>query len=285
MLGWMKTRVWPVVQTVIDRWDKDEGFLRSAALAYYAALSLLPLCLVLMAGLGMVAEHSDVFQQPQNELLSLIEDTTSPWMAEQLGELLKGVKTQAGVGGPLGIVVLIVTAIGIFTQLDTALDRMWGNPGTQNRGIWGAIREALVDRLMAFLMLTGLGLLLIALMLANLALAGVREYVEHWSVGSFFLRTAQILLSPMLYAVVFSILYRVLPRAKVRWSEAIRGGLFVAVVWSIGQHVLEWLVLGDKYSAYGVVGSFIAILAWFYYASMAVLMGAEVVRVAGEGRK
>lgn len=282
MLSWLKSKAWPCLLKIVDRWDQDEGFLRSAALAYYAALSLFPLCLVLMAGLGMAAKYSDVFQQPQIALLSTVEDTTSPWLANQLGELLKGVQTRAGVGGPLGLLVLIVTAIGIFTQVDSALDRMWGNPGSQNRGIWGAVRAVLVDRLMAFLMLMGLGVLLIALMLANFALAGVREYVEQLPAGATFLRVSQLLLSPLLYTLVFTMLYRVLPNAPVRWPEALCGGLFVAVVWSIGQHLLEWFVLGDKYSAYGIVGSFIAVLAWFYYASMALLLGAEIVRAAGE---
>src|SRR6185437_1623299 len=123
MPSWLKTKVWPYLLKILDRWDQDEGFLRSAALAYYAALSLFPLCLVLMAGMGIVAKYSDVFQEPQENLLSLTKDVASPWLAEKLGELLKGVKTQAGVGGPVGIIVLIIAAIGIFTQLDSALDR------------------------------------------------------------------------------------------------------------------------------------------------------------------
>src|SRR3954447_11126540 len=104
-MAWLKTKVWPLLQKILGRWDQDEGFLRSAALAYYAALSLFPLCLVLLAGMGMGAKSSDVFQEPQERLLSLTKDVASPWLAEKLGELLKGVKTQAGVGGPLGIVV------------------------------------------------------------------------------------------------------------------------------------------------------------------------------------
>lgn len=279
MLQWMRERAWPTLKTIADRWDEDEGFLRSAAMAYYAAFSLFPLCLVLMAGLGLVSRISVAVQVRQQDFLSLIEETVSPWLAQQLGALLADVKTQAGVGGPLGFVALVLGAMGIFVQLDGALDRIWGKQPSSAHGLWGVVRGVLVDRLTAFLMLAGLGALLGMVLIFNLVLAGAEQYIESWYLGSYLWKGVQILFTPLTYALVFTVIYKVLPKGFVRWGEAAAGGVLVAVVWWVGQYVLQLFVIGENYSAYGVVGSFIAVLLWLYYASAAVFLGAEFVSV------
>ena len=58
----------------------------------------------------------------------------------------------------------------------------------------------------------------------------------------------------------------------------------MAITWQIGQYLLALFVIGDKYSAYGVIGSLIAVMIWFYYASAAVFLGGEFVRRWAEGK-
>ncbi len=79
-------------------------------------------------------------------------------------------------------------------------------------------------------------------------------------------------------ALLLTVIYKMLPKAPVRWREALGGGVLAAVLWTVGQHVLLYLVVGEKYSAYGVFGALIALMFWFYYASAAVFFGAEFVR-------
>jgi membrane protein len=64
----------------------------------------------------------------------------------------------------------------------------------------------------------------------------------------------------------------------VRWKEALVGGLLAAIVWAIGKAILLSFLIGEKYSAYGVIGASIGVMLWFYYASAVVFLGAEVVR-------
>ena len=58
----------------------------------------------------------------------------------------------------------------------------------------------------------------------------------------------------------------------MRWRDALCGGVLVAFLWQIGQHFLALFVISNRYSVYGVVGSFIALMVWFYYASAAVFL-------------
>ncbi len=108
MFAWVKARLWPALRAAGCNWSRDDGFLHSAALAYYASASLFPICLVLFAGLGYLSEISPEFQDQQGELLAMVERNASPWLADQLRQMLIGIKTHAGVEGPLGLMTLLV---------------------------------------------------------------------------------------------------------------------------------------------------------------------------------
>jgi membrane protein len=263
------------------RWIADEGSLLSAAMAFYAACSLFPCCLVLIALLGTVLRTFSSAQGAREELLDTAARNASPWLAEQLKSLLAGVEQHATFGGPLGMLLLLVAAIGMFQQFDSMLDRIWGRVGAKPVGIWGAVRRALVDRLTAFLLLLGLGGLVIVVLLADIVFAAVRPYIVPWPAGGPAWDTFQAIFSLACNCLLFGGLYKVLPRAPIRWRHALAGGLLTALVWGLGQQVLARIVISGSYSAYGVVGSFLAVLIWMYYSSAVLFFGAEFVRVLG----
>jgi membrane protein len=78
---------------------------------------------------------------------------------------------------------------------------------------------------------------------------------------------------------LFTLIYKTLPRARVLWSEAIEGAAVAAVMWEINRQVLAALVIGERYSAYGIVGSMIVLLLWVYMASSILFLGAEYIQV------
>ncbi len=273
--------LWRLLRETWRRWNADDASLLSAAMAFYAACSLFPCCLVLIALLGIVLRHVSSAQDAREELLDTAARNASPWLAEQLQALLAGVEENATLGGPLGLLLLLVAAIGMFQQFDSMLDRIWGRPHVQSAGVWGAVRRALVDRLTGFLVLLGFGGLVIVVLLADLALAAARPYVVPWPAGSYAWDATQALFSILCNSLLFGVLFKVLPRALIRWRHALAGGLLTALVWGLGQQVLAHFLIRGFYSAYGVVGSFLGVLFWMYYSSAVLFFGSEFVRVLG----
>ena len=102
MFAWVTARLWPALRAAVSNWSRDDGFLLSAALAFYASVSLFPICLVLLAGLGCLSQFSPAFQDQQGELLAVVERSASPWLADHLRQLFAGITTQAAVGGAGG---------------------------------------------------------------------------------------------------------------------------------------------------------------------------------------
>jgi membrane protein len=284
MIHWLTKRTWPVLQRTWQRWRDDDCTLLSAAMAYYAAFSLFPLCLVLISGLGYVMKFSSQVQDEQRELLKAVRDNLGDWLASELGTLLNGVQTQAGLGGPIGMGVLLLAAIGVFMQFDNTFDRIWKTESSASKGWLAAIRSALYDRIVAFAMLLGVGALLVLVFVSDMVLAGVRHYVVHLPGGRFAWHSTQIVIALVSNSLLLGTIYRVLPKAPVRWREALAGGFLVAIVWQIGQQILVAFLIGKSYTAYGIVGSFIAVMLWLYYVSSVVFFGAEFVRALGERR-
>lgn len=281
-LRWLLTRFWPALLISVKRWSSDHGALHSAALAYYAAFSLFPLCLTLVAVLGLVARVSGRLQDRQQQMLDLVREYLGPWLTDQIQLLLLEVRAQAMVGGPLGLLTLALACLAIFVQLEAMVDSIWRLPEQGSQSWLSAICNVLYQRAIAFVMLLGVGALLILLFVGNMLLSGFKMFLTDLPVGQGTWVVASWLTAVLGNALLVTIIFRAIPRVPVRWRDAFCGGVLVALIWQIGQHVLALFVIGDHYSVYGVVGSFIAVMVWFYYASAVVFLGAELVRALGD---
>ena len=128
VLRWIVGRLWPALKTSVLRWSSDNGSLHSAALAYYAAFSLFPLCLTLIAVLGFVARISGRVQSGQRRMLELVRAHVGLWVAGQLQTILLAVRNQAALSGPFGLLALAVSCLAIFVQLETMFNTVWKEP-------------------------------------------------------------------------------------------------------------------------------------------------------------
>ena len=127
-------------------------------------------------------------------------------------------------------------------------------------------------------MLMAVGALLLVLFIANLVVAGIRSRLEHLLPGAAGLwYGGQPLFTAVTNSLLFGVIYKVLPKVSIPWRNAFAGGRLVAVVWILGQRLLVTFLIGPRYTAYGVVGSFIAVMIWVYYVSVILFLGPEFV--------
>jgi membrane protein len=264
--------------------SEHDGSLMAAAMAYYFALSLFPLLLVLLAGLGMALESTVAGQDAQERLLAAIEQQVSPELSAQIGRALRTVSSNASSRGPIGFVVLLVTAIAIFAQVDHAFNRIWRLPDDMEESWLNWLGRLAFQRFKALLMLLAAGAFVLAATLASLVWAAVEARLEptlelaaevQWVPG--------LLTNVFLNFCAFTLVYRFVPRVGIRWGEALRGATLAAILWEVGRQLLGIYLIHLGYpTAYGVIGSFIAIMLWAYYAMIVVFLGAEYTRVVRE---
>ena len=265
----------------VRRWQADDAGSMAASVAYYLALSSFPMLLLLTSGLGLVLRFTRLGQDAQLQILSVVAEHCSPTLEAQVEQVLLQLRDQSVVGGPFGLATAILAAIGVFYQFERAFDKIWRIPPPQKRGAMSLLARVLTQRLAAFLLLGGVGLLIVAILAANVAIGAVREWMTNLHVpGTLLITLVDATATMLMNALAFGVLYRWLPKRPVLWSDAIRGGLLVSMIWEVGRQVLSVFLIGMRYTtAYGAIGSFIALLLWFYWGVTILFFGAEYIQV------
>ncbi len=282
MKNWLKRHLWDEPVGAYSNWRRDDGPLMSAAVAYYGSLSFFPLMSILVSVIGLFLKYSSLGENARRALIDEVAARVSPALGADVEALLGEVGRSAWVGGFVGLLFLLMTATILFTQFDRAFDRIWSVPPT-NLSILETVKRVFFRRLRAFLMLLVVGGMVLLLLVGGFAVAAVDRIAGQsapWAAGA-----SQWLeggLAVTANAVLFAAIYKWLPKARVRGWAALRGGVAAALVWEIGRRALTRLVGGQFSVIYGLIGSFLAIMLWMYYAAAVIFLGAEYVKVINE---
>jgi len=265
----------------IRRWQQDDGSSMAAAVAYYLALSLFPMLLLLTSGVGIAMRYTRLGQDAEKQILLVVHEHCSPSLEVQVRDVLLQLREQSVVGGPVGLLTAIIAAIGVFYQFERAFDKIWRIPPQAKTGMAQLVVRVISERLKAFLLLAGLGLVILGILAANVAIGAVREWMTHFHIsGTAVVAVMDALTTVTLNSLAFGGLYRWLPKRPVLWRDALRGGLLVSLIWEVGRQILSVFLIGMRYTtAYGAIGSFIALLLWFYWGMTILFFGAEYVQV------
>ena len=88
-----------------------------------------------------------------------------------------------------------------------------------------------------------------------------------------------VVISVVVITVLFAMIYRFLPDAKIAWKDVWFGAAVTAVLFTAGKFLIG-LYLGKTgtASAYGAAGSLAVLLIWLYYSSQIFLFGAELTK-------
>src|SRR6185437_13336798 len=177
----------------------------------------------------------------------------------------------------IAIVTLIITATGLFIELQDALNTVWRVEVKPGRGVWGFVR----DRLLSFAMVVGIGFLLLVSLLVSTALAAFSKYVNELMPGLGILPVVMgDVISFLVILVLFALIFKVLPDVKIAWRDVWVGGVVTSLLFTAGKFLLGWyLGRSTTVSAYGGAGSIVLILLWVYYSAQILFFGAEVTKV------
>lgn len=267
--------IWFLMKETAKAFWADNGPRLGAALAFYTALALSPLLLVVIAIAGM-AFGADA---ARGEIASQIQDMVGEEGAQAIETMLAS--HQAASIGTLmtivGVVTLILGASGVFAQLQDALDTVWNVQRKSSGGVLGMIR----DRAVSFSLVAGMAFLLLVSLVVAAVLTGLDGWLQaHLPGAGLWLKIGNHVLSFLLTAAMFAMIFKVLPHAHPSWRDVRIGALLTAALFTLGKFLIG-LYLGRAAvgSAYGAAGSFVVVLVWIYYSTQILLFGAEFTQV------
>lgn len=267
--------IFAILRDTLNEFNADKAPRLAAALAYYTAFSIAPLLIVVISIAGLVWNQEAVRGQLDNQIRGLVGAETATVIQDMVASANK---PSAGiVATVIGVVTLFLGAAGVFGQIQDALNTVWGVQPKPNRGILSTLKV----RFLSFTMVFGIGFLL----LVSLALSAFLSALNGWMLSRLpfsetMLQIINFIVSFGVITLLFTVIYKVLPDAKIRWKDVWVGAAVTALLFTVGK-LLIGLYIGNSSTAssYGAAGSFVVLLLWIYYSAMIFLFGAEFTQV------
>ncbi len=248
----------------------------SASMAYYTFFSIFPLILVIISFTSIVLKSQFIQDQILNYLIAIF-----PINPDLIISNIQNVLAKRGAVGILAFLGLIWSSTSMFNTISLNIDRAWPN---------SASHSFIERRIMGFLILIGLGILIVVMWLLNGLIQ--LEFVDRLIT---FLKIPIFNSAPMDFLVVFAprgfrllmnwVIFKWLPKAYVKPVEAFIGACFTLFFSELITLLMNWYLSSQwmRYELiYGSLGRIIALLLWIYLSSFFILFGAHICSAVSE---
>jgi membrane protein len=265
------------IKELYQVWLTERPTQLAAALAYFGLFSFAPVIYIALAVAGIFVDKSSILDQ----LLERVESAFGAGVAQTIQDMLNNISPPGSEGSFLisviSLLLLLLTASGVFYQLQFALNTIWKVPRTSTQVLQRTLRE----RLFSFLMVIGMGLLLVLAAAVSL----LTSWISSKSILPSLLPSLTFFGFIALATLTFGVMYKLLPAVKIAWRDVWIGALVAASLVTIGGMVIVFFIDNSSVSsALEAAGAFIILLTGFYYFSQIFLLGSIITRIYAHRR-
>jgi membrane protein len=269
--------VWGLLKDTFTGFADDKVVKLSGALAYFTVFSIGPMLIVIIffadIFYGRAAIEGTVFSQIKGLVIKGLVGSSA---AAQIQETIKSASLsgKGTVTGTFGLITLLIGATTVFSEIQDSINTIWGLKPKPKKG-W---LKMLLNRLLSFSIVVSLGFLL----LVSLIITGLVEALSQHLVKVFpdlavvVIYVLNLLITFIVVTLLFAIIFKALPDAKIKWRDVITGAMVTAVLFMVGKFAITFYIGSSNVStAYGTAGSLVILLLWIYYSSIILYFGAE----------
>ena len=262
--------LWRVIKAGVAGFIEDGALTHAAAMAFFAVTSLGPILLLVVAVAGLVFGEDAA----RNAVASQLSGLMGGQGAEVLQSALQSASDpkSGAIATVVGVLTLLVTASGVFGQMQSALNIIWkANP----KG--SSVSRMIQARTASLGLVIALGFLLIVSLAASAAITAFGDTINQFlPFGAIVVEGANLLVSYLLMTLLFAAIFKVLPDRHLEWKDVWFGAFVTAALFMIGKTLIG-IYLGSSAvgSSFGAASALIIVLLWIYYSSLIFLLGAE----------
>ena len=264
--------IWEMLKQSFKGFGEDKLTKLSGSLAYCTVFSFGPLLIVIIflssIFFGQQAVEGKIYAQLAN---FLGHDS-----ALQLQEIIKKatISGKGTLAAIIGFITLLFAATTVFAEIQDSINTIWRLKPKPKKG-W---LKLLKNRAVSFSVIVSLGFLLVI----SLAITAVIDALSNYLKSAFpdiavvFFYILNQVITLLVVTVIFAVVFKVLPDARIRWRDVFAGALVTAVLFMLGKFAISFYIskasIGDTY---GAAGSLVILLVWTYYSSLILYFGAE----------
>jgi membrane protein len=260
-------------------WREDGVPRLAAALAYYTTFSLAPILVLIIAIAGLIGGRDAA----QTQTMAQVEDLLGAEGREFVQEMIETAsRPQTGWTATLiGAVTLLFGALGVFGELQNSLNTIWEVKPKPATSFWDGIKRFVINRMISFTMVLGIGFVLLASLVISAAVAALGEYIgTRWPLADFWLSLINFVVSFLIITFLFAMIFKFLPEIKVAWRDVWLGAAVTSLLFSLGKFLIGlYLGRSEVGNTFGAAGSLAILLIWIYYSAQILFFGAEFTQV------
>ncbi|HET7728740.1 MAG TPA: YihY/virulence factor BrkB family protein [Usitatibacter sp.] len=260
-----------LAKRAVKGWVDDGAATMGAALAFYTLFSLAPLLLVAIGLAGLFVGE----QQAHATLIAQVSSLAGEQVALTIEDLLDSAeKLEAGIiPAIVGFATLVFGATTVFAELRTDLDRIWRYKAPAR----GGLVKLASARLFSFLMVVGIGLLLVVSLAASTFITAVGAQLLGGSRGALY--AVEFAASFMVVTALFAMIYKILPSTRLQWGDVWVGAAVTSALFWVGKMLIAlYIARAGVGSTFGAAGTVVLLIVWVYYSAQIFFLGAEFTR-------
>lgn len=270
-------KVWDVLKRSAKEFVADDPMAHAATIAYYTIFSLPAVMILTVMVAASVYDEVTVREALITQAGKLIGYGT----ADDLKGMLESARVTETrfLAKVVGSIALVVSASAVFASLQTTLNRVWQVKAVPGR----AILRYLSTRLISLALVACFGFLILVSLVLDAALVAFGERLVLWlsGIAAILLALLNIALSFSIVTLIFALIFKVLPDARIRWRDVWPGALITSLLFTLGKYLIStYIGLSNVGDAYGAAGAVIIILVWVYYSTVIMLFGAHYTHVS-----
>ena len=252
----------------------DHALTRGAAIAFYAVTAIAPVLFIATTVAGIFLGPEAASSAMRYQLTQVMTPQSADMVQYAIVHAIRASRSPAGT--LIGIFALIFTASGVFTEIEDALNVIWGAPRNQSY-----FYQIVRGRLMSLVLVFALGFLLMVSMIFAGGIGLLGRYLgAHTQLSNLVVGLINIGASFVLVSVLFAVLYKALPNKMLSWRDVMVGAMGTGLLFQLGQALIAFYLSRVVYAnVYGAAAGVIVLLVWVYYAAQIFLLGAEFTKV------
>ena len=268
--------IYTYLKQVFTEFAEDDILKYSASLAYYTVFSLAPVLIVIISICGVLFGKEAIQGHIYGQIKGLVGNDAAVQIQETIKNIhLTGHNIFATI---ISIIVLLIGATGIFGEVQDSLNKIWGLKIKTKKTWW----KLIINRLLSFSLILCIGFVMMVSLLLNALVSAfgtfLARYFSEFSV--ILVQLTDNVLTFIVTTFLFSLMFKVLPDAKIKWKDVLIGGLITSVFFTLGKLTIGYYLGSSNIaSVYGAAGSIMIIMVWVYYSSIILYLGAEFTKV------
>ena len=258
---------------------RNDPLILASATAFFTTFSLPPIIIIIVSVLGIYFKSEHIRQQIFDKLTSMLGGAATGEIEKIVHNFMK-LEGNAWVTAG-GFLFLLFVATTLLSIIRKAIHQLWHIRRKSSKKLYYSVKE----RILGLGMLFFIGLLFLASTLLDASVSLFRNYLHDIfpDVDAIVIRILNIVFSILVVTIWFTVLFKMLPEARVKWRVAFAGGLLTGLLFSIGKLILRlMLVESNLVTIYGASASIALLLLFIFYSSMIVYYGAAFTHAFGK---